>query len=131
MRKKKKDQAYEEIRKLILESRSARELALSENTLAAELGMSHTCPRSPAAPSDGGLCGNSPKPRSCNSRSVRNGVNETFALRMAVEEFVLREMASRMSEGNVAEMDLYLARQREAIKKMTFSSTCNTTRIFT
>lgn len=118
MRKKKKDQAYEEIRKLILGSRSARELALSENTLAAELGMSRTPVREALQrlQMEGFVEIHPNRGVVIPGVSVKE-VNETFALRMAVEEFVLREMASRMSEGNIAEMDLYLARQREAIKK--------------
>lgn len=118
MRKKKKDQAYEEIRKLILGSRSARELALSENTLAAELGMSRTPVREALQRLQmEGFVEIHPNRGVVIPGVSVTEVNETFALRMAVEEFVLREMASRMSEGNVAEMDLYLARQREAIKK--------------
>lgn len=118
MRKKKKDQAYEEIRKLILGSRSARELALSENTLAAELGMSRTPVREALQRLQmEGFVEIHPNRGVVIPGVSVTEVNETFALRMAVEEFVLREMASRMSEGNIAEMDLYLARQREAIKK--------------
>ncbi|HPK07301.1 MAG TPA: GntR family transcriptional regulator, partial [Aminivibrio sp.] len=42
MRKKKKDQAYEEIRKLVLQRRSTDRFSFSENSLAAEMRMSRT-----------------------------------------------------------------------------------------
>jgi len=44
-------------------------------------------------------------------------VNETFALRMAVEEFVIREMTPQMTPENIGEMDLYLSRQKEAMER--------------
>lgn len=118
MRIKKKDQAYEEIRRLILRRRPASGLILSENTLAAELGMSRTPVREALQrlQTEGFLEIHPNRGVVVPGVSVTE-VNETFALRMAVEEFVLREMASRMSEDNIAEMDLYLARQQEAIRK--------------
>ncbi len=118
MRIKKKDQAYEEIRRLILRRRPASGITLSENTLAAELGMSRTPVREALQrlQTEGFVEIHPNRGVVVPGVSVTE-VNETFALRMAVEEFVLREMASRMSEDNIAEMDLYLARQQEAIRK--------------
>jgi DNA-binding GntR family transcriptional regulator len=118
LRKKKKDQAYEEIRELILRSRPAEGLALSENSLAAELGMSRTPVREALQRLQAeGFVEIHPNRGVVIPGVSVTEVNETFALRMAVEEFVLREMASRMSDDNLAEMDLYLARQKEAMNK--------------
>lgn len=118
MRKRKKDQAYEEIRKIILRRRPAGDLILSENALAAELGMSRTPVREALQrlQMEGFVEIHPNRGVVVPSVSVRE-VNETFALRMAVEEFVLREMASRMSEDNLKEMDLYLSRQKAALEK--------------
>ena len=116
--KKKKDQAYEQIRKLILQRRSTERFALSENSLAAELKMSRTPIREALQrlQTEGFIEIHPNRGVVIPEVSVVE-VNETFALRMAVEEFVIREMAPQMSPDNIGEMDLYLARQREAMER--------------
>ena len=118
MRKKKKDQAYEEIRKLILQRRSTDRFSLSENSLAAEMRMSRTPIREALQrlQTEGFIEIHPNRGVVIPEVSVVE-VNETFALRMAVEEFVIREMAPQMSPDNIGEMDLYLARQREAMER--------------
>jgi DNA-binding GntR family transcriptional regulator len=118
VRKKKKDQAYEEIRKLILQRRSTDRFSLSENSLAAEMRMSRTPIREALQrlQTEGFIEIHPNRGVVIPEVSVVE-VNETFALRMAVEEFVIREMAPQMSPDNIGEMDLYLARQREAMER--------------
>lgn len=118
MRKKKKDQAYEEIRKLILQRRSTDRFSLSENSLAAEMRMSRTPIREALQrlQTEGFIEIHPNRGVVIPEVSVVE-VNETFALRMAVEEFVIREMTPQMTPENIGEMDLYLARQKEAMDR--------------
>lgn len=118
MRKKKKDQAYEEIRKLILQRRSTDRFSLSENSLAAEMRMSRTPIREALQrlQTEGFIEIHPNRGVVIPEVSVVE-VNETFALRMAVEEFVVREMTPQMTPENIGEMDLYLARQKEAMDR--------------
>lgn len=118
MRKKKKDQAYEEIRKLILQRRSTDRFSLSENSLAAEMRMSRTPIREALQRLQmEGFIEIHPNRGVVIPEVSVVEVNETFALRMAVEEFVLREVTSQMIPENIGEMDLYLARQKEAMDR--------------
>jgi DNA-binding GntR family transcriptional regulator len=118
VRKKKKDQAYEEIRKLILQRRSTDRFSLSENSLAAEMRMSRTPIREALQrlQTEGFIEIHPNRGVVIPEVSVVE-VNETFALRMAVEEFVIREMTPQMTPENIGEMDLYLARQKEAMDR--------------
>jgi DNA-binding GntR family transcriptional regulator len=116
--KKKKDQAYEQIRKLILQRRSTERFALSENSLAAELKMSRTPIREALQrlQTEGFIEIHPNRGVVIPEVSVVE-VNETFALRMAVEEFVIREVAPFMTPGQIQEMDTYLLRQKEAMER--------------
>ncbi len=118
MRKKKKDQAYEEIRKLILQRRSTDRFSLSENSLAAEMHMSRTPIREALQrlQTEGFIEIHPNRGVIIPEVSVVE-VNETFALRMAVEEFVIREVTPQMTPENIGEMDLFLARQQEAMDR--------------
>ncbi len=118
MRKKKKDQAYEEIRKLILQRRSTDRFSLSENSLAAEMRMSRTPIREALQRLQmEGFIEIHPNRGVVIPEVSVVEVNETFALRMAVEEFVIREMTPQMTPENIGEMDLFLARQKEAMDR--------------
>ena len=118
MRKKKKDQAYEEIRKLILQRRSTDRFSLSENSLAAEMRMSRTPIREALQRLQmEGFIEIHPNRGVVIPEVSVVEVNETFALRMAVEEFVIREMTPQMTPENIGEMDLYLSRQKEAMER--------------
>jgi DNA-binding transcriptional regulator YhcF (GntR family) len=116
--KKKKDQAYEQIRKLILQRRSTERFALSENSLAAELKMSRTPIREALQrlQTEGFIEIHPNRGVVIPEVSVVE-VNETFALRMAVEEFVIREVTPLMTPGQIEEMDTYLLRQKEAMER--------------
>lgn len=118
MRKKKKDQAYEEIRKLILQRRSTDRFSFSENSLAAEMRMSRTPIREALQRLQmEGFIEIHPNRGVVIPEVSVVEVNETFALRMAVEEFVIREMTPQMTPENIGEMDLYLSRQKEAMER--------------
>ncbi len=118
MRKKKKDQAYEDIRKLILQRRSTDRFSLSENSLAAEMRMSRTPIREALQRLQmEGFIEIHPNRGVVIPEVSVVEVNETFALRMAVEEFVIREMTPQMTPENIGEMDLFLARQKEAMDR--------------
>ncbi len=118
MRKKKKDLAYEEIRKLILQRRSTDRFTLSENSLASEMRMSRTPIREALQrlQTEGFIEIHPNRGVVIPEVSVVE-VNETFALRMAVEEFVIREMAPQMSPEQIGEMDMFLGRQKEAMER--------------
>lgn len=118
MRKKKKDQAYEEIRKLVLQRRSTDRFSFSENSLAAEMRMSRTPIREALQRLQmEGFIEIHPNRGVVIPEVSVVEVNETFALRMAVEEFVIREMTPQMTPENIGEMDLFLARQQEAMDR--------------
>jgi len=118
VRKKKKDQAYEEIRKLILQRRSTDRFSFSENSLAAEMRMSRTPIREALQRLQmEGFIEIHPNRGVVIPEVSVVEVNETFALRMAVEEFVIREMTPQMTPENIGEMDLYLSRQKEAMER--------------
>ena len=118
MRKKKKDQAYEEIRKLVLQRRSTDRFSFSENSLAAEMRMSRTPIREALQRLQmEGFIEIHPNRGVVIPEVSVVEVNETFALRMAVEEFVIREMTPQMTPENIGEMDLFLARQKEAMDR--------------
>lgn len=118
MRKKKKDQAYEEIRKLVLQRRSTDRFSFSENSLAAEMRMSRTPIREALQRLQmEGFIEIHPNRGVVIPEVSVVEVNETFALRMAVEEFVIREMTPQMTPENIGEMDLYLSRQKEAMER--------------
>lgn len=118
MRLNKKDQAYEEIRKRILQRRSADRFRLSENSLAAEMGMSRTPVREALQrlQTEGFIEIHPNRGVVIPEVSVVE-VNEIFALRMAIEEFVIKETAAHISPSHLDEMDLYLARQRGAMDR--------------
>jgi DNA-binding GntR family transcriptional regulator len=118
VRKKKKDLAYEEIRKLILQRRSTDRFTLSENSLASEMRMSRTPIREALQrlQTEGFIEIHPNRGVVIPEVSVVE-VNETFALRMAVEEFVIREMAPQMSPEQIGEMDMFLGRQKEAMER--------------
>jgi DNA-binding GntR family transcriptional regulator len=118
VRKKKKDQAYEEIRKLVLQRRSTDRFSFSENSLAAEMRMSRTPIREALQRLQmEGFIEIHPNRGVVIPEVSVVEVNETFALRMAVEEFVIREMTPQMTPENIGEMDLYLSRQKEAMER--------------
>ena len=118
MRKKKKDQAYEEIRKLVLQRRSTDRFSFSENSLAAEMRMSRTPIREALQRLQmEGFIEIHPNRGVVIPEVSVVEVNETFALRLAVEEFVIREMTPQMTPENIGEMDLYLSRQKEAMER--------------
>lgn len=118
MRKKKKDQAYEEIRKLVLQRRSCDRFVISENSLAAELHMSRTPIREALQrlQTEGFIEIHPNRGVVIPEVSVVE-VNETFALRMAIEEFVIKEIIPFMTKECVQEMDSFLALQKRAVDR--------------
>jgi len=118
VREKKKDQAYETIRTLVLQRRSSDSFVISENSLAAELNMSRTPIREALQrlQMEGFIEIHPHRGIVIPEVSVIE-VNETFALRMAIEEFVIKEIIPFMTEQRTAEMDRNLALQKEAVDK--------------
>ena len=118
MREKKKDRAYEEIRKLILTRETSEGVILSENSLAAELEMSRTPVREALQrlQMEGFLEIHPNRGVTIPEVSVVE-VNETFALRMAIEEFVIKEIIPLMTEEHFLQVDEILRRQRESMER--------------
>lgn len=118
MRVKKKDFAYEEIRKLILRRETSEGVILSENSLAAELNMSRTPVREALQrlQMEGFLEIHPNRGVVIPEVSVVE-VNETFALRMAIEEFVIKEIIPLMTEEHFLQVDELLHRQRESMER--------------
>ncbi len=116
VREKKKDQAYDIIRKLVLQQNVSDRVMLSENSLAAELQMSRTPVREALQrlQTEGFIEIHPHRGIVVPEVSVVE-VNETFALRMAIEEFVIKEIIPLMTKDRIAEMDRNLALQKEAI----------------
>ena len=99
MREKKKDQAYESIRTLVLQRGASDSFVISENSLAAELNMSRTPIREALQrlQMEGFIEIHPHRGIVIPEVSVIE-VNETFALRMAIEEFVIKEIIPFMTE---------------------------------
>lgn len=118
MREKKKDQAYETIRTLVLQRGTSDALVISENSLAAELHMSRTPIREALQRLQmEGFVEIHPQRGVVIPEVSVIEVNETFALRMAIEEFVIKEIIPFMTEQRIADMDRNLAFQKEAVDK--------------
>ena len=118
VREKKKDQAYETIRTLVLRRGASDSFAISENSLAAELHMSRTPIREALQRLQmEGFVEIHPHRGVVIPEVSVIEVNETFALRMAIEEFVIKEVIPFMTEQRIAEMDRNLVFQKEAVDK--------------
>ena len=117
-RGKKTDLAYGEIRKMLLERRCAERIVISENSLAAELKMSRTPVREALQRLQmEGFIEIHPNRGILISEVSVVEVNETFALRMAIEEFVVRNICPLMTEDRLADMDAILALQKNAVEE--------------
>ena len=115
---KKKDRAYEEIRQLILRRETTEGVVLSENSLAAELNMSRTPVREALQrlQMEGFLEIHPNRGVVIPEVSVVE-VNETFALRMAIEEFVIKEIIPLMTEELFLQVDEILRYQKESMDR--------------
>lgn len=118
VREKKKDRAYAAIRTRVLQRSPSDSFVISENSLAVELNMSRTPIREALQRLQmEGFIEIHPQRGIVIPEVSVIEVNETFALRMAIEEFVIKEVIPFMTEQRMAEMDRNLALQREAVNK--------------
>ncbi len=118
MRMKKSDHAYYEIRKRILKGGPAEYSGISESSLAAELHMSRTPVREALQQLQAeGFIEIRPNRGIVVPEVSIVEVNETFAFRMAIEEFVIREIASSITRDNLDTLDRLLALQEETVDR--------------
>lgn len=116
MRTKKKDQAYEEIRKRVLRGGPSEYPDISENSLAAELEMSRTPVREALQQLQAeGFIEIHPNRGIVVPEVSVVEVNETFAFRTAIEEFVMREVAPSLTQRDFDELDRLLELQEETV----------------
>ncbi len=117
--KTKRDIAYEEIKKLILSGKLSNDMSISENVLANILGMSRTPVRDAIRrlEMDGFVRIISSQGIVIREVSI-NEVKEIYDMRIALEEFVVRELADGLSGEDFRNLEAILKKQEEACKKM-------------
>jgi DNA-binding GntR family transcriptional regulator len=115
---KKKDIAYEEIKKLILDKEYMKSYDISENSLAEKLNMSRTPIREALQRLQmEGFIEIFPN-RGIVLRDVTLlEANEIFDLRMAIEEFVIKNVFPLLTDEHFKEIDRNLSYQKLAMEK--------------
>lgn len=118
VRMKKKDIAYEEIKKLILDKEYMKSYDISENSLAEKLNMSRTPIREALQRLQmEGFIEIFPN-RGIVLRDVTLlEANEIFDLRMATEEFVIKNVFPLLTDEHFKEIDRNLSYQKLAMEK--------------
>lgn len=118
MRPRKKDQAYQIIKKMILSKELAGRDYISENNLAQKLDMSRTPVREALLrlQSEGFVSVVPNRGAMINEVSVIEA-REIYDMRMAIEEFVVRNVADRLSPEHFEKLDRLLEDQERACKK--------------
>lgn len=118
VRMKKKDIAYEEINKLILDKEYMKSYDISENSLAEKLNMSRTPIREALQRLQmEGFIEIFPN-RGIVLRDVTLlEANEIFDLRMAIEEFVIKNVFPLLTDEHFKEIDRNLSYQKLAMEK--------------
>ncbi|MDD2205985.1 MAG: GntR family transcriptional regulator [Aminobacterium sp.] len=118
VRMKKKDIAYEEIKKLILDKEYMKSYDISENSLAEKLNMSRTPIREALQRLQmEGFIEIFPN-RGIVLRDVTLlEANEIFDLRMAIEEFVIKNVFPLLTDEHFKEIDRNLSYQKLAMEK--------------
>lgn len=117
LKSRKKDQAYQAIKRMILSKEITEDHCLSENSLAQTLDMSRTPVREALLKlqSEGFVTVIPNRGAVINTVSVVEA-GEIYDLRMAIEEFVVRNLADRLTEDHFRELDQLLAAQEKASK---------------
>lgn len=118
--KTKRDLAYEEIKKLILSGKLSNDMSISENVLAKMLGMSRTPVRDALRRLEmDGFVRIIPNQGVVIREVSINEVKEIYDMRIALEEFVTKELADMLSDKDFSNLEKILKKQEEACKKRT------------
>lgn len=118
--KTKRDLAYEEIKKLILSGKLSNDMSISENVLAKMLGMSRTPVRDALRRLEmDGFVRIIPNQGAVIREVSINEVKEIYDMRIALEEFVTKELADMLSDKDFSNLEKILKKQEEACKKRT------------
>jgi DNA-binding GntR family transcriptional regulator len=113
-----KSQAYDEIKRMILSSELAPGSFLAERPLAGRLGMSTTPVRSALQRLEvEGLISISPQQGAVVRDFSFREVTELYEIRMALEPFVARRIAGRLTPEQVARVDANLEAQRANLER--------------
>ncbi len=116
--KTKRDLAYEEIKKLILSGKLSGDMSISENVLAKMLGMSRTPVRDALRRLEmDGFVRIIPSQGVVIREVSINEVKEIYDMRIALEEFVTKELADVLSDKDFSNLEKILKKQEEACKK--------------
>jgi len=116
--KTKRDIAYEEIKKLILSGKLSDDMSISENVLANILGMSRTPVRDAIRHLEiDGFVRVIPNQGVVIRQVSISEVKEIYDMRIALEEFVTKELAGALSEKDFSNLEKILKKQEEACKK--------------
>ena len=116
--KTKRDLAYEEIKKLILSGKLSNDMSISENVLAKMLGMSRTPVRDALRRLEmDGFVRIIPNQGVVIREVSINEVKEIYDMRIALEEFVTKELADMLSDKDFSNLEKILKKQEEACKK--------------
>ncbi|MDI3532663.1 MAG: hypothetical protein PWR28_1008 [Synergistaceae bacterium] len=116
--KTKKDLAYEEIKRLILDGKLSGDMPVSENVLANMLDISRTPVRDALRRLEmDGFVRVIPNQGVVIREVSISEVKEIYDMRIALEEFVVRELADGLSGEDFRNLEAILKKQEEACKK--------------
>lgn len=116
--KTKKDLAYEEIKRLILDGKLSGDMPISENVLANMLGISRTPVRDALRRLEmDGFVRVIPNQGVVIREVSISEVKEIYDMRIALEEFVVRELADGLSDEDFRNLEAILKKQEEVCEK--------------
>lgn len=116
--KTKKDLAYEEIKRLILDGKLSGDMPVSENVLANMLDISRTPVRDALRRLEmDGFVRVIPNQGVVIREVSISEVKEIYDMRIALEEFVVRELADGLSDEDFRNLEAILKKQEEACEK--------------
>ena len=114
----KKDLAYEEIKRLILDGKLSGDMPISENVLANMLGISRTPVRDALRRLEmDGFVRVIPNQGVVIREVSISEVKEIYDMRIALEEFVVRELADGLSDEDFRNLEAILKKQEEVCEK--------------
>ena len=114
----KKDLAYEEIKRLILDGKLSGDMPISENVLAHMLSISRTPVRDALRRLEmDGFVRVIPNQGVVIREVSISDVKEIYDMRIALEEFVVRELADGLSDEDFCNLEAILKKQEEACEK--------------
>lgn len=114
-----KQQAYEQLKGLIQDTTFEPGAFLSERQLAAQLGMSKTPIKAALERLEAeGFVAVSPQQGIVVRDLTIHEIADQFEIRLALESFVLRNIAGKLSDGNAARVKENLRQQQQAAKQL-------------